>query len=93
MFNPQPKPKRKDRPGVKRKREIKKKDKSFQVEGETYYCSVGHYAEQTASHHIVGRRYGELRYDRDNTIRLCHAHHSELHQLGDRRFREKYRLA
>lgn len=67
-----------------------KKDRAFQESGETHWCEVGHYSEQTCYHHIKGRRYKETRWDKDNCIRLCFQHHAEIHQLGPTRFCAAY---
>lgn len=85
-----PKPRKADRVGVRRRKYIKKRDKTFQIEGEAHFCAVGHYSEQTTSHHHIGRRAMQLRWERDNTARLCYQHHTELHSIGEKAFSEKY---
>lgn len=96
-FHPCPKPVKSGRPGVQRRKDIRKRDKAFQIEGERHWCEcglspslAGHYAEQTTSHHILRRRDIAHRWDRENTIRLCYAHHSLLHQLGETEFFKRY---
>lgn len=74
----------------RRRAAIKRADKAFQIAGETHFCSVGHYSIQTTSHHLKGRRHIATRWDRDNTIRLCYAHHEECHRIGPTAFGRKY---
>lgn len=76
---------------------MKQWDKKFQMENETFWCCVGlspthpgHYAEETVSHHLIGRRHQAKRWDKSNQIRLCHEHHRLIHQLGHKRFCELY---
>ena len=74
----------------RRKRTRKRIDREFQIENETHRCSVGHWAEQTVSHHLIGRRHLRRRYDPSNSTRLCLAHHNELHSIGRSAFEDKY---
>lgn len=81
------KPRKRDRPGEKRKREIKKKDREFQeAEGTEGHCEAcGTWSHRTA-HHIKHRRIISDRWDPRNIWRLCHFCHTRLHSQGEKTF-------
>ena len=76
-----PRPKKADRPNLKRKQEIKKKDREFSRKTETYKCEKCGRIGMTDPPHLVGRRYIEKRWDPNNISRLCRICHS-LHHSG-----------
>ncbi len=85
-----PKPKRKDRIGIKRRKEIKKLDKLFQ-NAEAGLCAACHqWSEQRTKHHLLRRRDMDNRWNDDNTIILCARCHAEGHQIGSERFLALY---
>jgi len=81
-------------PSKKRKREIKKKDKEFQQSiPEDAVCVAGQDCMgQLIAHHVRRRRHMDTRWDEENSIILCVKHHSELHQIGEKTFHQKYNL-
>jgi len=79
------------------KQEIKRLDRDFQTSGERFWCQVGlspqmagHWAPETAWHHLKGRRHMDTRYDEGACVRLCHHHHRLWHDFGEDRFYERY---
>jgi 5-methylcytosine-specific restriction endonuclease McrA len=75
------KPKKSQRPSVKRKKEIKKLDRQFQESGETHICEVcKKWSEQTTYHHKKGRRHLNDRWNIENCIRVCYLCHDLIHR-------------
>lgn len=75
------------RPSVRRRNETKRKDKAFQIDGETNRCEAcGKWAEQTTWHHRKGRRFRATRWDPRNCWRLCFSCHESVHRMGEAAF-------
>lgn len=91
-WNPKPKPKRSERPNLKLRREIKRRDREFQEAlPPGSVCAVGvDCFGRLCKHHLMRRRHVATRHDDRNAIILCQKHHSEGHAIGPSRFREKY---
>lgn len=94
-FHPIPRPQKKDRLGIKRRREIKKKDREFQENIlPSATCLVAGKSPcfgPLQKHHIVRRRNMDTRWDEKNAMILCWEHHLEIH-MGQHRFLHKYEL-
>ncbi len=89
---PLPRPAKRLRPvsNSPRRREIRRKDKAFQVSGERNWCAVGHWAEETHWHHRISRRHLKTRWDKTVCFRLCLAHHEEVERIEEKAFLRKY---
>lgn len=81
-----PKPRRQDRPGEIRKRDIRRKDRQLSKETETYVCEECGATGKTDPAHVVPRRFQLLRHDRKNVKRKCRrCHRKERYNLSDQR--------
>jgi hypothetical protein len=80
------KPLKRDRPNLKRKREIKRKDKKISKETETYVCEGCGAETKTDPAHVVPRRFQKLRHDPTNIKRKCRkCHDAEKHDPAEQR--------
>ena len=89
-----PKPLKKDRPGIKRRKLIKKQDREIQlaIGGEGICQNCGKWRELTG-HHLIPRRYQEHRHDLQNLFRTCVPCHLDIHSLSREKFAKKYPLS
>lgn len=91
-----PKPKKSDRPGVRRRREIKRLDRKFQQDiPADAVCVVGGAARvgcfgQIVRHHCRRRRHIDARWDEKLSLDICIGHHGEGHTIGPKAFKAKY---
>lgn len=83
---PFPKPLKRDRPNLKRKRLIKKLDGKVSRETETNRCEECNRIGPTDPAHIIPRRFQKLRHDRKNIRRKCRrCHDRERYDASDQR--------
>lgn len=89
---PWPKPTKRTRPNLVRRREIKRKDKAFQMGiPEGTRCLVSGCTKKVGRHHRIKRRFQEFRFDPRYAAELCWIpHHMEMEQMGEEAFCEKY---
>jgi hypothetical protein len=88
-----PKPRKRDRPNLKRRREIKRNDKKFQQHPEEARCLVPNCPNKPGRHHRIKRRRLEYRFDPRWAADLCWIpHHREIEIIGEEAFCEKYKI-
>ena len=89
-----PKPQSKDRPNLRRKREIKKRDREYQKSLSPFARCVANNGcfGKCIKHHKKRRRFLNTRWNDQNALVLCISHHSEIHQIGEKTFMKKYNL-
>lgn len=82
-FNPQPKPRKSDRPGVRRRKEIRRKDKALQLSvggyGVCFNCREWKYLY---GDHIIKRRFLASRHESSNVRPCCAACNVDLESLS-----------
>ncbi len=89
-----PKPSKRVGPNLKRRREIKRRDRHFQMLPAGSVCAVGRDCfGPLCKHHLKRRRFTATRHDDSNQIILCWKHHAEGHSIGPSRFKGKYGVA
>src|SRR5260221_6582252 len=85
-----PRPKKRDRPSQRRRRETKRKDRAFQDAGSGNCQVCGQWAEQLTRHHKIRRKHIPTRWLKSNSLAVCLVCHTAIHTLGERRVAEKY---
>jgi hypothetical protein len=93
-FRPMPKPLKRDRPNLKLRREIKKKDREWQEEvpkeGNCFNCR---FWKPLVGDHIKKRRYLSTRHEASNRRIVCAECNGDFESLSAKQLIQKYPLS